>query len=578
MISGAVGRFVAAITVMFLVLVWGSRLTVLLLPNPGPQSLWALLPISLVVSVGAWLLLRKHRLSEHEDSLPRYVWFQALLAPVVASTMLLIGWIRSGGYPTWILKGDMIWNTFQSLYIHADGGVGFGERSNSAALTNVLFALGYGPGSEPSLGHIFQVHAGVLLTIGVVASFVSGWYTAMRAQGLNVFVGSLLTFIVGWLPFTGVLFFQISEAGHANVFASYLLLWLAVLIYAERTMVPTTRIALLLGLTVVIAASWAPLVVFPVSLVTTLFLFVWVSPGGREPRSWVLPILAFAQAGVYAIFITLPDFRTSQSSLGNGGWQFPITIGDLFVGSVIFLFFAVVTLWLAKNRQPRQQEVLLMGVGLFATLAFTAPALGFLFLQRAEDEALMGYYPVKFVCFLLLLVAGILLSQVAAVIPRTAKPLAQLVLALICSVPLFWAGVLIPSFTGRLDLMTVAPTALVSAMPLTEYQSDGLDRLVKIFDADRDGANLVLDQDVWIQLLSNNYLIQLSVEYSSDPVRIFFVSNQRPWDDADLCRVVDLWDRDAVVHVLADDIAQTQARFKDCPLRERVSVVARPEV
>ena len=152
--------------------------------------------------------------------MPRYVWLQCLGAPVVASMMLVIGWVRSGGYPIWAMTGDMIWNTWQSLFLHANGGVGLGENSNPAPLTNVLFALGYGVVPEPSLGHIFQTHGWVLLVIGALASFLSGYYTAMRAQGMNIFVGSFLAFTVGWLPYTGVTFFQISEAGHANIFAS----------------------------------------------------------------------------------------------------------------------------------------------------------------------------------------------------------------------------------------------------------------------------------------------------------------------------------------------------------------------
>ena len=576
MISGALGRFAAAITVVFFVLVWGSRLTVLLLPDPGPEKLLDLFLIAVVLAAFGWFILRKHRLPSQEDAVPRSVWLQASVAPIVASTMLLIGWFRSGGYPTWVLKGDMIWNTYQSLFIHADGGVGFGERSNSAALTNLLFAVGYGPLPDPSLGHIFQVHAWVLLAIGVVTSFVSGSFTALRAKGLNPFVGSLLTFIVGWLPFTGVLFFQISEAGHANTFVSYMLLWLSVLIYGERTMAPKTRIALLLALTVVIAASWAPLVVFPVSLASVLFVLVWNSPDKGGLKSWVLPILAFAQAGSYAIFITLPDFRTDQQALGNGGWQFPISLQDVIVSTTVLLSFAVVTFWLANRKHPRQSEVVLTSIGLFAALGFATPALGFLLLQCLGTDDLMGYYPVKFVSFLLVLVAGLLITQVAALIPRSGKALTQLLIAVLCALPLIWAGVMVPSFTRSFDQMTMAPTAIVSRAPLTAEQIQGMNRLVKIFDSNRKGANLVLDSDEWVQELSNNYLIQLSVEKSSDPVRHFFMANQRPWDDEDLCDVVRIWNRDVVVYTSPDEVAQTEARFADCPVRDRVSLVAHP--
>ena len=336
------------------------------------------------------------------------------------------------------------------------------------------------------------------------------------------------------------------------------------------------RIALLLGLTVVTAASWVPLVVFPVSLASMLFVFAWSFSSKGSLKDWLLPILAFVQAGVYAIFITLPDFRFSGSALGNGGWQLPITFQTIGVSSMVFAFFAVFAFWSARNKNPKQREVILMVLGLFAVLGFTLPVFGFLLLQRVGAESLMGYYPTKFVGLMFILVAGILISQVAAVIPRTFKPLSQLILAVVSSVPLFWAGVVIP-FDWKVERMTLAPTLTVATNPLTAEQAEAINRLVIIFDSDRRGANVVLDEDRWIEQLSNNYLIQLSVEQGSDPARIFFLETEA-WEDSEFCDLVLFWERDVVFHVAENDIAQTKARFADCFVRERISVVSRPEI
>lgn len=550
---GTLGRTSATISAALLGFVWGASLVPRLSCEPRPLGL--LLTLTLAIACALLCLLMLGRKSEGDASTLlkfRECW-PALLAPAIGTSLLAIGWVRSHGFPVWAMNGDMVWNTAQSLFVHQDGGVVPSVHPNPAPLTNTLFALAYGQAADPSLGTVFVAHATVLLVLAVLAAVLSGLYVALRASGLNPLVRVGLTFGVSWIPYTGALFGAVTEFGHANVLTSYLVLWLAWIVYAERTIPRVMRVSLLLILTTVTVATWAPLAVVPIALALVGFVDMLRERAQAselharvKPWQWLVLVLGAVQLSVYGLLVTLPDLNREGAALGQDGSGLAFTPQAATTTFVALGISAFVTWWLARRSQ-NCGDVETVSRGALSVLVLSMPALAYLLLQRQGMTYLWGYYPAKFVSILALVSVGVMIASIAAVTPRRFGVFRQLIPVAVCVV-LFALPTLGP-FGWAPGMRSLAPGVHLAIQPTDAKKLEPLRALVEIYDERPGQASLLLDHDLWGELMVNGYLIQLSTERSTDPVRAYaYVGDHL--NAAQLCDLLVVWgDRDVKVYL-----------------------------
>lgn len=545
-----------------------------LLPGVGPIALTVTGVLSL--ASGIWVA-RSLRPREEEARLRSSVWWPAWIAPLVGTALLLVDWVRGGVAPRWALNGDMVWNTAQSLFIHSDGGVQSAIHPNPAPLTNLLFAIGYGPGNDPSLGWVFDVHAGVIVLLAAASSLVSGLYVARRSAALHPFVRACLVIAVAWLPYTGGLLGGVVMLGHANALTSYLALWLGWVVFSEPTLRALQKVALLLLLSTVIASSWAPLTVVPVALGVLAAVFAlrdWRKYRVGSTKDLVVAGAAFVQLAAYALLVTLPDLRRDGGGLKSDGAV--IMVGPLFmlmVMALIVLVAIVTGLWKPRSEMLRENREVALGVGV--VLLFSAPVFAYMLLQRAGQPTLWGYYPVKFITLLAMVLAGVLIASVASMISPRAGWAKQALAALI-AVPLF-VSVLAPAFLAGQRWGAFSPSIVLSQSGDVQADAAATKELIRIFDERQFSAQVAVEVagDSGWESLINNYLIQLSAEGSRDQIRVYaYTLNTQ--DPQQMCDMIALWDEEVTVWTVPERVEPLTAQLGECPAASTVSVEVAP--
>lgn len=553
----ALGRTAAGISVGLLLAIWGGVVFIKFLPTLGSVGLTAIMALSVAIGFGVAILTgKKSRRSGERISIA--TWWPALVAPLLGSLLLLLATSRST-FPIWAMQGDMVWNTAQSLFVHRDGGVLPMTHPNPAPLTNLLFAFAYGPQGVPSLRWVFEAQSLVLIVTAAVTSFLSAMYAVMRSQGLHSFVRCCLAFAVGWLPHAGPLLGALISFGHANALVSYLVLWLAWLVFSEASFTPLIRGALLMVLTTVTMASWAPLAVVPLGLMIVASaeaVGAWRRGIPLRRVDLVAVVLGAVQFIVYAIAVTIPDLGRERGALSQDGASLPLSPVNAAILMGLIGVAAVVVWWMVR-KEPDQATSRRIARGVLAILTLSVPALAYLMLQRRGMSSLWGYYPMKYVTLLGIACAGVMIANVAALIPRRMGVWRQ-ILAAFGAVPLFLGAMLAP-FAWGVGSSSVAPAIGVVRAPLVASQVEGISRLVTVFDATQ-GNSLFFDGDVWDEAFSNQYLIQLSAQQSTDPIRAYAYISGRLEAPA-LCELLSAWGTRISVHGDSDEGAQ---RLTDC--------------
>lgn len=558
-----IGRFATSLAVALLAFVWlGVVVIPTLFPGIGPVPLFISAFVALLLGV---LSLRFIRPASEERRLGLKAIWPALVMPAIGSALLLTDWVRGGVAPRWALIGDMAWNTAQSLFIHADGGVQPAVHSNPAPLTNLLFAVGYGPAGEPSLGYVLGVHAFLIILLAAASSVLSGLYIARRCERLHPFVRVCFVLALGWLPYSGALLGNVIWYGHANVLTSYLLLWVAWIIFSEPARGYVQKTALLLATATVVAASWAPLVVMPVALalLTTIFAVKTRRSGVRHSRWGVgLACLAFAQLGAYALLVTLPDLRRDGGGLSADGAALPVGTTLALVFLSLLLLAAACTGYLAKSRGGAN-ETYEISLGVGVVCVFAIPVLGYMLQQRMGLEDLWGYYPMKFVALLVTVLAGVLIASVASVISSTLSAGRQTIVA-VAAVPLL-AMLLVPPYLALGPFLAIAPSVAQTRMSNAPEDAHATKALIGVFEDAPFAAQIAVDveSDPDSARLINNYLIQLSVHNSAEPVRAYAYALDTE-NTQQVCDLIVVWDRTVTVRTPADKIDEVQQRIGQC--------------
>lgn len=567
MYKGTIGRAAAAISAALVGVAWGATLVPRI--DNGLGALGLMMTLGLAIACAMLCLFSLGRNPERADTSKLRIqeWWPAALAPIVGSFLLIVGWISAGGFPSWAMNGDMVWNTAQSLFVHQDGGVQPELHPNPAPLTNTLFAMGYGQAPVPSLAVVFSTHAVVLLALAFLAALLSGWYVAARASGLHPVIRVALVFAVAWVPYTGTLFGAVAEFGHANVLTSYLVLWLAWIVYAERTIPRMLRVALLLLLVTVTVASWAPLAIVPLALAIVAFVDVFRARAQASdaqmmvrPWHWLVLLLSVLQLLAYGVLVTLPDLNREGAALGQDGGGLAFTPRTAAVILVALALTAIVTWWLSRSHE-HSDDIRAVSAGLLAVLLLSLPAIAYLLLQRQGMPSLWGYYPAKFVSMLSLVGVGVMIASIAAVIPRRFGFFKQLLPALVCAV-LFTLPVLGP-FAWTPEFRSLAPELTVARTEPDANRAAYLRALVSISDEHRGEPSLLFDDNLWGELMVNGYLIQLSTERSTDPVRAFAYAGDH-LSSAQLCELSAAWGEREIYVYVGDDSQDRAAQLESC--------------
>lgn len=569
---GSLGRAAAVAAIGLTVFVWcGAWVLPALLPGLGPVGLIGAAVVAMVVAV-VCLAFTRRAVDEPRISVGN--WWPALVPPVLGAALMGIAWLRGGGPLGLVTSGDMVWNTAQSLFIHADGGVLSEIHPNPAPLTNLLFAASYGPSATPSLGTVFAANSAIILLLALASSLCSGLYVARRAEGLHSFVRLCLVFAVGWIPFTGVLLGGVVTFGHANMLSSYLVLWLAWIIFGETVLAPFTRTGVLLALSTVVLASWAPLLVLPIALAVVAGIgdLRHLRKTGMRAgwRNWLLPLLMFAQLVAYGLLVTLPDLRRDGEALSQDGATPSIT-PQIALGMLVLIVLAAWGTARAARGTNSQDAARHVAVGVSSVLVLALPALAYMFLQRVDAASFWGYYPVKFIIMLVMVISAVLIGSLASVVPRRRGFLVQTFLAA-TAIPLF-AAVTLSSFGWVPGVRSLSPSTQIIISPAEESRVKALAQLVQIYDRDHGGAQLAvgLTDEPTDDQLANSFLIQLSAERSTDPVRDYAYSLDTV-NTQQICDLIALWDRGVTVHTVPERLSEVTERLGQCAVGSFVVV------
>lgn len=477
--------------------------------------------VSLVIGLLGVVRMRR-RFSSLARTL-RLHW-ATLIAPVLGAGSLIVSASRSEWSPLWILQGDMVWNTAQSLLIHQDGGLVADSHPNPAPFTNTLFALAYT--NEVDLGSVFRSHAIVVIAVLFVISLLSGLYASERLLHLGLFIRLPLAFGVGWFPFTGVLMDPLMRLGHANAITSLLVLWLSWFAFAEKAASSTLRASLLsLGATVSLA-SWAPMVVIPIALGVFSILEGRKQIGWRNGRAAFFVLLgALIQMFAYGAIVTLPDLRRDGDALGANGAAVLLSSSGAFILAVVSALLASALVQASTRWDAKWRE----GAGALLVIAAGLPVIVYLMYKRAAagGEA-WGYYPIKLASLLLMLLLCLGVVTIGRLIPDYWGALRRFIGAAF-ALPIYLFALLAFSNWG-IGSHVIAPTLNAARSSASDAEREAIQDLVNVWEADSNQSVSLFfkwgDQDD----LANGYLVQLEAERSTDVIRkyAYFFDREDP--------------------------------------------------
>ncbi|HEY8912563.1 hypothetical protein [Lacisediminihabitans sp.] len=317
---------------------------------------------------------------------------------------------------SWAMNGDGFNNLFYGNVILSARGLAIGQSENPVPLPASLLALAMAPGRATIADRHLLAHdlasftlvwtlilaATCILTGAVVASAIPARYP--RAVAVASALGSLLplTWYVAGLPVQWGYF-------NANVVLPVLLAtWLAFL--ASRRF-PLVALVVLSGLTTLVLATWAPLVLVPGALGIVILVRDWKRIRSLQGPAALALGLGAAQVLSWVGIVTVPTFLAQGDALEIPGHGFPSAWPALPL-----LLIALVALALFVRRTTSLPVL----PGIIAIVCSTIAATGMLlYLDRGQGDPWSAYYPTKLAwilsVFLAIVALSLAVSTVAAV-------------------------------------------------------------------------------------------------------------------------------------------------------------------
>lgn len=560
-----------AMTAVLTVIVAAPLLGVIL---PGTHAYVFWLSVLAAAFGVAWLMLRVRE----RQAWPRWSAAALVLVPVVIGTIdvaRIVVLYRGVVLP--FMRNDMVMNTIEAMTIHNNGSLGSGAEVKPVFLTAAIASVFYGPGTEyPSLRTMLVGNVAAMTVVcALISVFVGAFaYSLLRAAARPVRVVGVLA--VGWVPYTGLVLGQVSQAGYMNIPVIVLIVVIAWILY--RYLTPWQAMVWLPLVVVVSLAAWSPAALLPALLLLARVVRAAVGLRGATPK--VLPTRAevvamgatWLAAGGYTFGIALPALRRDGDYLSAGPGAFIPVVTDSLVFAATALLL-LIGLYGALSRFGADMAP----VGGLALLAVGAwAAVVYLLLLRAPGDYRWGYYPMKLIV-ISVAVIGLLLAIEAmgaavAYGPRAAAlrgasyALAVASLAVSVIAPGAYAGwrhVLAPLHE---------PDEWIAAASQIDHEAYA--DLVRVFDEHKGGAVVFIrdSERVSIDADRNRFLIQFSAPTSYD-VRINAYAN---WDgkyyDTILCPLIDAWDKDAIVVTSERNRESVEREVQQCRPRHEVTV------
>lgn len=472
------------------------------------------------------------------------------------SGLLVIAFIiqcfASPHYSFWAMNNDAVWNTVSARFLISDGGLLGSLHPNASPLTAGILAAATSPGRElvPSvylLSHDISLQAqawGAVIMLSSLFAGIAATIELAKVNGFTKWVG-----IIGAmsLPLTWYYSGFAARFGFYNASLATLVLLAIWIVWQVHHSEPVFSVlALCLG-SVVLLATWAPLVLVPG------FLLVYILVTKRE-QIWkqksglIISVIGLIILGGYALLITLKDLTVQGGALSVDGGIFDYQLTQF----VLILVSALLVALLATTSFNKNHTL----IGVALVLAAAIIGLGFLAFQRRNAESMWGYYPIKFGWLISTLLLEIILISLLGLVSRYSFSVAKKAIFVMVSggfVILLMAlsGLVAPKNIFTPISVTMEPTASLKNQFLQELSAlaiVGQQNMVVGFGASP-------EQD----LAFNNWLLQVNADSSEEPIRWFSYY----LDGTDLqmvCDATNKWGEGINIHTknpsLADSLQQ----------------------
>lgn len=333
-------------------------------------------------------------------------------------TLVAAQFVPGAARLSWAMNGDGFNNLFYGNVILTARGLAIGQAENPVPLPASLLALAMSPGRLIIADRNLLAHdlasftivwtlilaATCILTGAVVASAIPKRYP--REVAVASALGSLLplTWYATGLPVQWGYF-------NANVVLPILLATWLVFLASRRF--PVIALVVLSGLTTLVLATWAPLVLVPGALGIVILVRNWKLIRSLHGSAALVLVLGAAQVLAWVGIVTIPTFLSQGSAFEIPGHGFPTAwpaVPWLLVALVALSFFV------------RRSTSLPVMPGVIAIACSTIAAAGMLlYLDHGQGNAWSAYYPTKLAwiisVFLVMVVLSLAVATVVALAP-----------------------------------------------------------------------------------------------------------------------------------------------------------------
>ncbi|MHC5795178.1 hypothetical protein ACVXZ4_03390 [Lacisediminihabitans sp. FW035] len=321
------------------------------------------------------------------------LWISPLLGALGwIGTLVAAQFVPGAARLSWAMNGDGFNNIFYGDVIVSANGLALGQSENPVPLPASLLALTMAPGrsavaAQNLLGHDLAAFTVVWTLILAATCILTGAAVAsaipkrsLRTVAVTSALGSLLplTWFVAGLPVQWGYF-------NANVVLPILLAtWLAFL--ASRRF-PIAALVVITGLTTLVLATWAPLVLVPGALGIVILRRDWGRIRSLSGVAALIFLLGAAQVLAWVGIVTVPTFLAQGDALEIPGHGFPSSWPAIPV-----LLVALVAL-AAMVRKRTALPVLPGGIAI--TCAAIAATGMLIYLDHGQGDPWTAYYPTK---------------------------------------------------------------------------------------------------------------------------------------------------------------------------------------
>jgi len=332
-------------------------------------------------------------------------------------TLVAAQFVPGAARLSWAMNGDGFNNIFYGNVIVSAHGLAIGRSENPVPLPASLLAIAMSPGRASVADQNLLAHdlasftviwtlilaATCILAGAVVASAIPKRFPL--AVSVASALGSLLplTWYVAGLPVQWGYF-------NANVVLPILLAaWLAFL--ASRRL-PVAALVVLSGLSTLVLATWAPLVLVPGALGIVILVRDWTRIRLLTGTAALTLLLGTAQVLAWVGIVTVPTFLAQGAALEIPGHGFPSAWPGIPV-----LLIALVALALGLRRMTTVPVL----PGVIAITASSIAAAGMLiYLDHGQGDPWTAYYPTKLAWILSVFLTIVALSLTLSVVTALA--------------------------------------------------------------------------------------------------------------------------------------------------------------